>query len=91
MVVRVSRDRGLVFTGVGRVGVYRSFRPREIDAIEVEDTLLTRIGRKMFSGFGLSTVRIVLVGEKLIKFGGTLDAERMQAVIDALRERLEER
>ena len=91
MVVWVSRDRGLVFTGVGRVGIYRSFRPKEIDGVEAEDTWLTRIGRGMFSGFGVNTVRIVLVGERLIKFGGARSAEQMQAMIDALQERLETR
>ncbi|MHC4470825.1 MAG: hypothetical protein ACYTDY_20305 [Planctomycetota bacterium] len=88
--VTVSGDTGRIFTGVGRVGLSRSFPWSDILGAEEEDTFFARLARSFPLGDAVG-VRIVLVGRRVIHFGGQLPGARREFVVAVLRDMMEVR
>jgi hypothetical protein len=75
VVVSVDRDNGMIFTGVGQVGWRRRFNWRGVTAIRRTE----RHGRNG------PQPQITLEGEKRLRFGTGLKAERMDYLLAVLQ------
>src|SRR5512140_2333612 len=73
--VRIRNREGIVFTGIGPLGLRKRFDAGEVDAVRIEEEPYTTR-----SGTSRNRVRIVLQPRqgKLIKFGASLNEERRQ-------------
>ena len=81
--VRISREEGTVFTGLGKIGWRRRFTPGDIKQVRIDD-------RRWRDSDGDSRRKSQIVMEtargKLIRFGGSLSAERRKFVASAVRQ-----
>jgi hypothetical protein len=84
VVVRVSDSEGVVFTGIGPVGLRRPFNPCEVTTVRVEPHL----GGYGSSGNNWPSMTIVLDGARKVRFGGGLREARRDFLANVLRQKL---
>lgn len=77
--VRIGRDAGSVFVGVGRVGWTRRFDPAQVRRIEI-------VHSAQRSGDGQFEILLELSDGKEIKFGSLLKEDRRRFLVSALKQ-----
>lgn len=80
---RIGDSRGVIFTGVAKVGYRRHFSTRDVTCVRLESK-----GSESQDNPGQPAIVIHLRDGKPIKFGGTLTEPRRQFVAAALRKKL---
>ncbi len=79
--VRVGRDRGTIFSGIGPIGRNRKFDPRQVAAVKIAETY--RQGRR--GGTMQRNIEISFRGDQRpVKFGDMLCGDRQNFVAGAL-------
>lgn len=77
--VIIRGDEGIIFKGIGPIGMRKRFRWKEIDSIR-EEAYFTRNKSSTSTGY-----RLVLEGAKQVKFGSMWTEERRFYVLNAIR------